>query len=206
MHQDGVKDLYNLKISEKENVIFCFAAKSLIYKAGSEAHPFPFDLSSLHISTKHNEIVSTPSGIFCHASLTSASKYLSHKLNLSCLDLIDWKSRIIAVDKFSLHLHTWASKSLSNFEGTSQEMHQKGLWYSPLCRCFLDQEESDNTHILHCTNTSLSAIREDPIERFVSNGIKLDANQDAIQVLLQHMLDETSAPPPHLAQLLTFII
>ena len=127
-------------------------------------------------------------------------------LNLSYLDLIDCKSRIISFDKFPLHLCIWASKSLSDFAGTDHRIRQQGLWDSPLFRCCLGQAELGTTNILNCYSTNISTIREDLIDGFVYNIRKIDRNQDSMQMLLQHMLDEIYVPPPHLAQLSTCII
>lgn len=40
---------------------------------------------------------------------------------------------------------------------------------------------------------------------FISNMNKLDESQDAMQILVQHMLDENSASTPHLIHLSTLI-
>ena len=101
----------------------------------------------MHLSTEHDNIISNLSGIFHHVSHTSSSKYLSRKLNLSYVDSINWKIRIIAFEKIPLYIHMWASKSLSNFEGTAHRMNQQVLWDSPLYRFSLNQVESDTTHI-----------------------------------------------------------
>ena len=61
-------------------------------------------------------------------------------------------------------------------------------------------------HTLHCANANLAKIREDLIERFISNISNLDGNQDVMQILVQHMLDENSASPPRLINLSTCII
>ena len=80
-----------MNFSEKENIVYDLATKSIIFNAGSEEHLFTFYLSSLHLSTKHDEKISALSGIFHQASLTSASKCLSRKLNMSYSYLIGWK-------------------------------------------------------------------------------------------------------------------
>ena len=122
-HQDDVRNFSDLSFVERENVACDLAAKSLIYNAGSETHPFPFDLSSIHLSTTPDQIISTPSSLYHHASLTSASQFLEHKFKLFRVDTVGWTSRIMDFEQFSTHLHMWASKSLSNFAGTDHRMH-----------------------------------------------------------------------------------
>ena len=60
--------------------------------------------------------------------------------------------------------------------------------------------------MLYYTNTNLAAIREDVIERLIDNmsKLKLDVNQDNMQVLLHHMLDEPSPSPPYLVHLSSY--
>ena len=51
-HQVDVKDLSDLSFAERENVACDLATKELIRSEGSEAHIFPFNLSSTHLSTR----------------------------------------------------------------------------------------------------------------------------------------------------------
>ena len=46
----------------------------------------------------------------------------------------------MAFDKFLSCLHEWASKSLINFVGTNNVIHQKDIWDTLYFRFFLDQE------------------------------------------------------------------
>ena len=48
-HQYDVRNFSDLSVSERENVACDLAVKALICNADSEAHPFPFDLSSTHL-------------------------------------------------------------------------------------------------------------------------------------------------------------
>ena len=121
--QERVKCLNDLSFVERENVECDLADKALFRSVCSDTHPFPFGLSSMNLSTRHDKIMSTHLSLYHHASLTSVSKYLAHKLKLSRLDVVDCKSRIIDFKKIPTHLHTWASKSLSNFSGSAYRMN-----------------------------------------------------------------------------------
>ena len=100
-------------------------------------------------------------------------------------------------DKFTSYLHMQASKILINFEGTAHKIHQQGLQDTSYCKFYLDQKESDTTNTSCCTNENLATVRESLIERFIYNINIIDGNQDPMQMLAQHMLDEPSKPPPH---------
>ena len=89
VHQDDVRNFSDLTFVERENVACDLAAKSLICNAGSEAHPFPFDLSLMYLSTKHDQITCASASLYHYASLTSTSQYLEHKLKLSRVDTVD---------------------------------------------------------------------------------------------------------------------
>ena len=126
--QEDMRNFSDLSFAERENFACDLAAKVLICNADSETCSLPCDLSSTHLSTTHDQIISAPASLCHHASLAFASQFFEHKLKISRVDTVDWTSRIIAFEKFSTHLHRWASKSLSNFAGTAHRMDQCGLW------------------------------------------------------------------------------
>ena len=120
----------------------------MIKSNGTPSLPFHFH-SPLASNNLHESLVSTEL-IREDIYKQIAAPYLVKKLNITSMHEIHWGLRKDIVNLLPKSLHTWLSKSFTNFAGTAHQLHRQQIFSSSICRVCNSMDETDTLHVLSC--------------------------------------------------------